>query len=113
VETALKVITVLQERHSRVLQTKSVSLVITALRVVDSTTHALLEVISPILGKDFATFVLLEATAILMKLDRTCHVKEMVLVESSPHLIVQRDITAQMVRNGPSSIHVLWEPSAM
>lgn len=104
VEIVLKDTTALQEKHSRVLQTRSASLVTTVLRVVAFTTHAQLELINHIPGKDFATPALLAVTVILMKLDRTCFVQEMALVELSPPLIVQRDITAPMVPNGPSSI---------
>lgn len=111
VEIVLKDSTVLLERQSRVHQTRSVSLVTSALREVDFTTHVQLERINHIQEKDFATHVLLEAIVIPMKQDRTHHVWEMILVESFSHQIAQLDISALMVPNGPTSIHALLAPS--
>lgn len=105
-EIVLKDSTVLLERHNRVLQTKNVSLVTSVLKAVGYTTHVLLERISLIPGKVFVTSVLLEVTVILMKLGRTCHVKEVVRVESLTLLIAPRDTSALMALSGPSNIHV-------
>lgn len=113
VEIVLRDSTVQLERHSRAPQTRSVSLVISVLRAPDFTTHVLLELINRIPEKDFATSALLEVTVILMKLGRTCHAQEMVLVESLPHLIAQQDISALMVPSGLNNIHVLSEPSVV
>ena len=113
VEIVLRDSTVQQEKPSKVLQTRNVNLVIIALRVADFTIHALLGLISHTRGKVFATPAQLAATVIQMKLDKTCHVKEMALVELLHHLIALQDISAPMVPNGPSSIHVLSEPLVM
>ena len=78
---ALKDFTVLKEKHSKVLQTKNVSLVISVPRVVDFTILVLPASTSHMPDKAFVISVLLEAIAILTKRDRTCHAKGMSLVE--------------------------------
>jgi len=80
-EIALKDFTVLLAKHSKARQTRNASLVTSAPRVADFTIRVLLGHTSHMPGKDFVTPVLLEVTVILTRQDKTCHVKEMSLVE--------------------------------
>lgn len=80
-EIALKGFTVLREKHNKVLQTKNASLVTSVLKEVDFIIHVLLGLTSHIPGRNSVTFAQLEVIVILMKQERTCHVKEMSLVE--------------------------------
>jgi len=79
-EIVLKDFTVLLGRHRQAHQTRNASLVTSAPRVADFTIHVLLGHTSRMPGKVFVISVLLEVIVILMRQDKTCHVKGMSLV---------------------------------